>query len=452
MPETKTNENKNTASPTIASQLLYEVFNILFIVFYLFIGIWILYMKIVWNDLLNARFTRQEFFKYIGRTNNPSIFNAISDITHILRTGKIDSLNPNSTNIPCQTVPSLEYSIDNKSMYKHLYNDNHSFISDLLNQFREKSKNGSQVVYENNYRNVFNRIGFYYFSEIYYVIYFAASIFYDMSMPDIITILVGPILLPIINLFCGLILFFLFPITLFTALYEEFGLLSGYFLTIISILFFFIFGAFFIPIFQFYFLIRTLKSMFLNIKQYSNDAIISSTETPIIQGTKITEPISSQEDLNKNVSTQPNTNISSEVKDLPSSNPDIKIGGGSGKTYTYMNYVKDITVSNGWLQYFILFIIILKSFGINQIFGTCLTGIVVLFMIYMGVKYKRIFFKPYDEVKALRHNWLPIVEPIMVNNVESVSNTFNTAAVAVKGVKNVAEKMITKALNTSGVK
>lgn len=459
MPETKSNNNKKTSSPpTIMSKISSSIYSIILFLLYISYGILLCYMKFVWNDMLNAQFTRNEFFKYIGLSEEPGLLMSIVNLVTSSSQTNADLVHKESHKVTTTTIPSLPYSIDNKTMYKHLFNDNHAFITNKLNEYR---KNRSNVLY---------KISAFYLAEIYYIIYSFASIFYDSGMSDIVIILLGPLIVTFFLIITLILVIFILPLSIVKGLEYEWGLYAYPLTFFIIILLYFVFVPI-IPILHIYFFIKCVRGMFIDVKQYidkdkpelnvsdpikgtvissssrppsdpikgtvisvsspppsvpiKGTVISSSTPTPIPNQSseRIPEPTpeanTKQEVKPINETNKPPEplNSSSQTSESPSPPPegtlDNNIKGGSipnkkyiSKNYTYSNYLKDMLITNGWLQYIIFFFIILQLYSINNIIGLIFTGILVLLVLYNFVKYKRIFFKTYNEKKAIKHDWL----------------------------------------------
>jgi hypothetical protein len=467
MPATKTNTNPNTASPpTLMTKIKMSIYNIIFLVAYICFGIFLCYMKFVWNDMLNAQLTRNQFFNYIKFSQQSGLVMSVMNLVSTLSSPEITNA---SHKVKTTTVPSLPYEIDDKKMYKHVFNDNHSFIEKQLNEF---SRNNSNVIY---------RFSGYYLAELYYMIYFFASLFYDIGMPDIITIFLGPFIFIFFFICASIMSIFIMPISIFKSLeYDWF--IYAYPLTfcVILLLYFLFFPI--LPMLHFYFLFKCIKGMFIDVQNYIDKnkveinvseqikgtgispikgTIISSslspgptpppsttpepippqsapqpapepipppqsapqqapetTSTPPETPSKPPEPISTQSPESSNQDTRPESPNTS----LETDKSKTSIGGKTtdknykSKKYTYLNYAKDMFITNGWLQYMIFILIIMQLSSINNMVGLIFTVILVLLVLYNLFKYKRLFFKTYDEKKALKHDWLlNSEEPIVLN-------------------------------------
>jgi hypothetical protein len=462
-------KNKNTASDTQDSKkkeqtatekvgyaILSLVLSILFFTIYLGIGLWMCYMKIVWKDAVNAKLSRNDFMEYVGlNKQQPGFLQAAIDLVSVLtphstsNSGPISTCSSSSSGKSCnqvETVPSLKYSTDDKTFYKHLYNDNHTFIRDELMKY--------------NCSSSLERIAIYQLLEIYYVIYSCSYLVYEMQIPDIIMIVFGPILLFFLTTVSNIITFFMFPISIFRGLYNDWHL-SSYFMTFVAVIGLLIFGAIFFPVLNLYFFIKAVRSMWIPVKEYTGsgesatiassisknlsdlsdkasglinkakDAISSATDsvTPSTTDTTPPTPTQQQQQPIQGVETSSPTTTSTQ-------------GGATStipeKSYTFGSYCKDTVITNGWFQYYLMGIIILQLFSISNILGLCFLCITVLFMIYMLIKYNRIFFKAYDAEKAELHHWLPIETPIVISKSSA------------SGLKDMAKDMAKNAASAIG--
>lgn len=471
MPATKTDKKQNTASPAsppnLMTKIKISIYNIIFLALYICFGILLCYMKFVWNDMLNAQLTRNQFFNYIKFSQQSGLVMSVINLVSNLSSAEISNA---SHKVKTTTLPSLLYEIDDKKMYKHVFNDNHSFIEKQLNEF---SKNSSNSIY---------RFCGYYLAELYYMIYFFASLFYDIGMPDIITIFLGPFIFILFFICASIMSIFIMPISIFKTLEYDWSIYAYPLTFCVILLLYFVFFPI-LPLLHFYFLFKCIKGMFIDVKNYIDKDKVEINVSEPIQGTRInpikgkiissslpsppksplttplqqplqppskapplpqlkgsipsslqpTTPVSTTPESTTQDSTQTapdSTTQDSTTQDstqpAPESTPlpdPIKTGGGKttdknykSKKYTYLNYAKDMLITNGWLQYMIFILIIMQLSSINNMVGLIFIVILVLLVLYNLFKYKRLFFKTYDEKKALKHDWLiNSEEPIVLD-------------------------------------